>query len=112
MASTPYVFLLLAIISEVIATSALKMSDGFTRLVPDLVAIAGYTVAFYLLSLVLRSIPVGITYAFWSGVGIVIITLVAYFAFRQVLDLPALAGMGLIVAGVLVINLFSKTITA
>ncbi|MGA2919392.1 DMT family transporter [Methanoregula sp.] len=112
MYNSAYAYLLLAIISEVIATSALKASDGFTRIVPVIVVVTGYVAAFYLLSLVLRSIPVGITYAIWSGVGIIFITLVAYFAFRQSLDIPALAGMGLILAGVLVINFFSKTVTA
>lgn len=106
----PAILLILAIISEVIATSALKATEGFTRILPTIVVIAGYITAFYLLSLVLKDIPVGITYAVWSGVGIVLITLVAYVSYRQALDPAALAGIALIIAGVLVINLFSKSV--
>ena len=102
-------YLAVAIVAEVIATSALKASEGFSRLVPSLVVVAGYGIAFFCLSLTLRTIPVGIVYAIWSGVGIVLIALAGYFVFGQVLDAPALIGMGLIVAGVLVINLFSRT---
>lgn len=104
-----YLALGLAIVAEVIGTSALKASDGFTRLWPTLVVALGYATAFYFLSLVLRTIPVGIAYAIWSGLGIVLITLVAFVVYRQTIDLPGLIGMGLIVAGVLVINLFSKS---
>ena len=104
-----YLALGLAIVAEVIGTSALKASDGFTRLWPSLVVAAGYATAFYFLSLVLRTIPVGIAYAIWSGLGIVLITLVAFVVYRQTIDLPGLIGMGLIVAGVLVINLFSNS---
>lgn len=104
-----YLALGLAIVAEVIGTSALKASDGFTRLWPSLVVAAGYATAFYFLSLVLRTIPVGIAYAIWSGLGIVLITLVAFVVYRQTIDLPGLIGMGLIVAGVLVINLFSTS---
>ena len=102
-------YLAVAILAEVIATSALKASEGFSRLVPSLVVVAGYGIAFFCLSLTLRTIPVGIVYAIWSGVGIVLIALTGYFVFGQVLDAPALIGMGLIVAGVLVINLFSRS---
>ena len=102
-------YLAVAILAEVIATSALKASEGFSRLVPSLVVVAGYGIAFFCLSLTLRTIPVGIVYAIWSGVGIVLIALAGYFVFGQVLDAPALIGMGLIVAGVLVINLFSRS---
>ena len=102
-------YLAVAIVAEVIATSALKASEGFSRLVPSLVVVAGYGIAFFCLSLTLRTIPVGIVYAIWSGVGIVLIALAGYFVFGQVLDAPALIGMGLIVAGVLVINLFSRS---
>jgi small multidrug resistance pump len=102
-----YAFLLVAIIAEVIATSALKQSNGFTRGWPTLVTIVGYVVAFYLLSLALRTLPTGIAYAIWSGVGIVLVTAVAWFWHGQRLDTPALLGMALIVAGVLVMNLFS-----
>jgi small multidrug resistance pump len=104
-----WIFLAVAIVAEVIATSALKASDGFSRLVPSLVVVAGYAVAFACLSLTLRTIPVGVAYAVWSGAGIVLIALVGYFAFDQVLDAAALAGMALIVTGVLVIHLFSHT---
>lgn len=104
-----YLALGLAIVAEVIGTLALKASDGFTRLWPSLVVAAGYATAFYFLSLVLRTIPVGIAYAIWSGLGIVLITLVAFVVYRQTIDLPGLIGMGLIVAGVLVINLFSTS---
>ena len=102
-------YLFLAIIAEVIGTSALKPSEGFTKLVPSGIVVVGYGIAFYLLSLVLKSLPVGIVYAIWSGVGIVLITIVGVFAFKQTLDTPAIIGMSLIVAGVVVINLFSKT---
>lgn len=104
-----YLFLGLAILSEVVATSALKSAEGFTRLLPSLVVAVGYGAAFYFLSLALRAIPVGVAYAIWSGIGIVLISIVAYFAHGQKLDLPALLGMGLIVAGVLVIQLFSRS---
>jgi len=98
----------LAIVAEVIGTSALKASDGFTRLGPSAVVVAGYAVAFYCLSLVLKTVPVGITYAVWSGLGIVLITLVALVMYGQKIDLPGLIGMGLIIAGVVVLNVFSK----
>jgi small multidrug resistance pump len=105
-----YVYLLIAIVAEVIGTSALKAAEGFTRPVPSLVVVAGYGAAFYFLGLVLRTIPVGIAYAIWAGLGIVLITLVGMVAFRQAPDLPAVLGMGLIIAGVLVIHLFSRTV--
>jgi small multidrug resistance pump len=98
----------IAIVAEVIGTSALKASDGFTRLWPSAMVVAGYAVAFYCLSLVLRTVPVGITYAVWSGLGIVLITLVAFVVYGQKIDLAGLIGMGLIVAGVVVLNVFSK----
>jgi small multidrug resistance pump len=104
----PYVLLAIAIVAEVIATSALRASDGFTRLVPALVVLLGYGISFYCLSLTLKSLPVGIVYAIWSGVGIVLITLVAIVMYRQIPDLAAVAGLSLIVAGVVVLNLFSK----
>jgi small multidrug resistance pump len=103
-----WLYLGIAIISETIATSALKSSDGFSRLLPSLLVVAGYGIAFYFLSMTLRTIPVGIAYAVWSGVGIVLITLVGWLLYGQKLDLPALLGMGLIVAGVVVMNVFSK----
>lgn len=104
-----YLYLALAIISEVIGTSSLKASKEFTRLVPSLITLVAFVSAFYFLSLTLRTIPVGIAYAIWSGVGIVLISLIALVLFGQHLDAPAIIGMALIVAGVLVINLFSKS---
>lgn len=104
-----YAYLLAAILCEVIATSALKAAEGFTRLGPSLIVVIGYGLAFYCLSLTLRTIPVGIAYALWSGIGIVLIALAGWILYRQPLDLPAIVGMALIVAGVLVINLFSRT---
>jgi small multidrug resistance pump len=98
----------IAIVAEVIGTSALKASDGFTRPGPALLVVLGYAVAFYCLSLVLRTLPVGITYAVWSGLGIVLITLAAWLLYGQTIDLPGLIGMGLIIAGVAVLNLFSR----
>lgn len=108
--SVAYLHLGIAIVAEVIATSALKASDGFTRLGPSLVTLVGYGIAFYCLALTLRVIPTGIAYAIWSGVGIVLISAVGWVWFRQALDLPALVGMGLIVAGVVVINVFSTSV--
>ena len=105
-----YIYLAIAILAEVAATSALKASEEFTRLVPSLVVVVGYWVAFYLLTLVLRSIPVGVTYAIWAGVGIVLVALVGAVLYKQVPDMPAMIGIGLIVAGVVVINVFSKTV--
>ena len=105
-----WVYLLTAIVAEVIATSALKASDGFSRLWPSVITVAGYMVAFYCLSLTLRTIPVGIAYAIWSGLGVVLITIAAWVLFGQKLDLPALIGMALIVAGVVVMNVFSKAV--
>ena len=104
-----YIYLGMAIVAEVIATSFLAKSAGFTRLAPTGVALTGYAISFYLLSLTLRIVPTGVAYAIWSGVGIVLVSAVAYFWQGQKLDLPALLGMGLIIAGVLVINLFSQT---
>lgn len=104
-----YALLALAILFETLATSAMKASEGFTKLLPSLATVAGYAVSFWLLSQVLRTVPVGVAYAIWSGVGIVLIALIGRFAFGQTLDAPALAGIGLIIAGVIVIQLFSKT---
>jgi len=98
----------LAIVAEVIGTTALKASENFTRLAPSLIVVVGYGVAFYCLSLVLRSVPVGIAYAVWSGLGIVLITAVAWVLYGQRIDLAGLIGMGLIIAGVVVLNVFSK----
>ena len=106
---TTYLYLAVAIAAEVIATSALRAAEGFTVLWPSLIAVIGYVVAFYFLSLTLKTMPVGVAYAIWSGVGIVVVSIVALVLYKQVLDLPAILGMGLILAGVVVINLFSKT---
>ena len=106
-----FAYLAMAIISEVIATSALKASEEFTRLIPSLVVVIGYGIAFYCLALVLRSIPVGLAYAIWSGLGIVLITLVGAVVYKQIPETPALIGMALIITGVVVINVFSKTIS-
>ncbi|GGA44928.1 DMT family transporter [Pelagibacterium lentulum] len=103
-----YVYLLTAIVFEVIATSALKAADGFTRLGPSLIVVAGYAAAFFFLSLTLRTLPVGVAYAIWSGLGIVLISIAGWVLYRQMLDAPAVIGMVLIVAGVIVINVFSK----
>jgi small multidrug resistance pump len=105
-----YLYLAAAIVAEVIATSALKYSQEFTKLGPSIVVVAGYALAFYLLALVLRTIPIGVAYALWSGLGIVLVTLVGAIAFKQIPDLAAISGMGLIIAGAVVINVFSKTV--
>ena len=104
-------FLSLAIIAEVIATSALKHSEGFTKLWPTLITAVGYTIAFYLLSLTLRTLPMGIAYAVWSGVGIVLISLVGWLAFKQNLDTAAIIGMCFIVLGVAIINTYSNSMS-
>jgi small multidrug resistance pump len=105
-----YLILLAAIVAEVIATTALARSESFTRLAPSLVAVLGYALAFWLLSFPLRVMPAGVVYAIWSGLGIVLIAGVAWLRFGQALDGPALLGLGLIVAGVLIVNLFSRTV--
>ena len=104
-----YVYLALAIIAEVAATSALKASEEFSRLIPSLIVVVGYGVAFYFMTLVLRVIPVGVTYAIWSGLGIVLVTVAGFFLYRQTPDIPAMLGMGLIISGVVVIHVFSRT---
>jgi small multidrug resistance pump len=105
-----YLYLTIAVVLEVIATSALAASHGFTRPVPSLVTAVGYGVAFYLMSLLLKTIRVGIVYAIWSGLGIVLIAAVSAVWFRQPLDLAAVVGLGLILAGIVVVNVFSKTV--
>ena len=107
----PWLALSAAIVSEVIATSALKASAGFTKPGPVVLVVLGYAAAFYFLALTLRAIPVGVAYAVWSGVGIVLICLIGWLLFGQRLDAPALIGIGLIIAGVVVLNAFSKTVT-
>ena len=105
-----YFYLAVAIVAEVIATSFLKSCDGFTRFWPSIVVVAGYAVAFFFLSLTLRSLSVGIVYAIWSGAGIILVSIIAWIFFGQKLDVPAIIGIALIIAGVAVINLFSKSI--
>lgn len=105
-----YLFLAAAIVAEVIATSALAKTENFTRMVPSAITIVGYALSFWLLSYPIRVLPTGIVYAVWSGAGIVLITLVAWLVFKQTLDWPAIFGLGLIIAGVVVINVFSKAV--
>ncbi len=105
-----YAILALAIVAEVIATTALARSESFTRLWPSVITVVSYAIAFWLLSFPLRVLPTGVVYAIWSGMGIVLISAVAWIWFRQTLDAPALIGLGLILAGVLVVNLFSKSL--
>ena len=109
-AAATYALLGIAIVAEVIATTALKAADGFSRPLPSVVVVVGYAIAFTCLSLTLKTLPTGVAYAIWSGVGIVLISLIGWWVFGQTLDAPALAGMGLIVAGVVVINLFSRSV--
>ena len=106
-----YLYLAIAIVAEVTATSALKASDEFTKIIPVLIIITGYGIAFYFMTLVLRTIPIGITYAVWSGLGIVLVAIVGAVLYKQIPDTPAIIGMGLIITGVAVINIFSKTVS-
>jgi len=105
-----YLYLVIAIISEVLATSALRASEEFSRLGPTLVVILGYGVSFFFLTLTLRTIPVGIAYALWSGIGIVLICGIAWVLFKQSLDAPAILGIGLIAMGIIIINAFSGSV--
>ena len=102
--------LAIAIVAEVIATSAMKASNEFTQLVPTLIAVVGYGTAFYFMTISMRVLPIGIMYAIWSGMGIVLISIVGWLVYKQNLDAPALIGMGLIIAGAIVINVFSKSV--
>ena len=104
-----YAILAIAIVSEVIGTLSLRASEGFTRLGPSLIVVVAYGLAFYFLSMTLKSIPVGIAYAVWSGIGVTLVALIGWLVFGQKLDLAAVLGMGLIIAGVIVLNLFSNT---
>ena len=103
-----YLYLSIAIVAEVVDTSALNASQGFTRLWPSVATVVGYSIAFYALSLTLRTIPMGIAYAVWAGVGIVLIALVGALFFKQMPDLPAMLGMGFIIAGVVLVTLVSS----
>jgi len=105
-----YIYLVIAIICEAIATSALKSAEGFTKLTPSIIVIAGYSVSFYLLSMVLKTIPVGITYATWSGLGVLLVSIIGVAAFKQIPDTAAVIGMSMIVGGILVMHVFSKTL--
>ena len=105
-----YWYLAIAILTEVAATSALKASAEFTRLVPSLIVVGGYSVSFYFMTLVLRTLPVGITYAVWSGVGIVLVALMGALIYKQIPNIAEVIGMGLIILGVIVIHLFSRDI--
>ena len=104
-----FIFLFIAIICETVATTALKSSEQFTKLTPTIITVIGYLGAFYFLSLALKTIPIGIAYAIWSGFGIILITFVGIFVFKQTPDLPAIIGIILILSGVIIINVFSKT---
>jgi small multidrug resistance pump len=106
-----WLFLAIAIISEITATSSLKASAGFTRVIPSIVVVIGYALSFYFLSLTLKSIPIGIAYAIWAGLGIVLLAIVGWVFYDQQLDTAALIGMSFILAGVIIMNLFSKTVS-
>lgn len=106
-----YLILFLAIVFETVATSFMKQSEQFTKLIPAIVTIVGYIGAFYCLSIVMKTIPVGIAYAIWSGVGIILITLIGLVVFKQYLDLAAFIGLGFIIAGVIIINVFSHSVS-
>ena len=109
--SNNWLLLMLAIVSEVIATSSLKSSDGFSRFWPSVTVVIGYGIAFYCLALTLRALPMGVVYAVWSGVGIVLITVVGWLFYDQRLDFPALLGIGMIAGGVIVMNVFSVSVS-
>ncbi|MBN2886894.1 MAG: QacE family quaternary ammonium compound efflux SMR transporter [Chromatiaceae bacterium] len=104
-----WLFLALAILAEVIGTSALKASDGFSRLLPSLVVVVGYLAAFYLLALTLKAIPIGVAYAVWAGAGVALVALIGWIFFGETLTLPAFIGMGFILVGVVILNLFSSS---
>lgn len=106
-----YLYLAIAVIAEVIATSALKASNGFSQLWPSVITVVGFAVAFYCLSLVLRTVSMGVAYAIWSGLGIVLISLSGLLFFEQKLDAPAVAGIVLIISGVAVMNIFSGSVS-
>ena len=105
-----YFYLALAIVFEVIATTSLKSSAGLTRLWPSIVSVVGYLITFYFLALTLRTMPIGVAYAIWSGVGILLLATIDWVWFRQALDLPAIIGIALIIAGVVTMHVFSKTL--
>ncbi len=102
-----YLYLAIAILAEVAATSALKAADGFTNLIPSVIVVVGYAISFYLLSITLRTISIGVVYAIWSGAGLALLAIIGWFYYKQPLDWPAIAGIGLIMAGILMLNLSS-----
>nr|VFJ72827.1 MAG: small multidrug resistance pump [Candidatus Kentron sp. FW] len=106
-----YLYLSIAIAVELIATSMLKISDGSTKIIPSLIGVTGYISVFYFMSIVVKYIPIGIAYAIWSGLGIIGISLVGMFFFKQFLDTPAIIGMALIVLGIIIINVFSESVS-
>ncbi len=106
-----YVYLAISIVAEVIATSSLKASEEFTKPIPSIIVVVGYGVAFHFLSLTLKTIPVGVAYAVWAGAGVTLVAVVGWLLFGQKMDAPAIIGMGLIVAGVVVMQVFSKTVS-
>ena len=103
-----YLLLFVAIVAEVVATSALKASENFTRLTPSLLVVAGYGVAFTCLSMTLKTLPLGVAYAIWSGIGTALVAVLGWLVYKQQLDLPAIVGISLIIIGTIVLNLFSK----
>ncbi|WP_165669629.1 DMT family transporter [Metapseudomonas otitidis] len=106
---TGYIYLAIAIAAEVVATTSMKAVDGFNKPLPLVLVIGGYAIAFWMLTMVVKSIPVGIAYAIWAGLGIVLVSIAALVIYQQKLDLPAVVGMGMIVSGVVVIQLFSNS---
>lgn len=106
-----WIFLLLAIFGEITGTTALKYSDGFSKLLPSIIVVMGYGFSFFFLSMAFKEIPIGVAYAIWGGVGIIILSIISYFLFKQTLDRPAIIGIVLIILGTLIINLFSKSAT-
>ena len=107
-----WIFLFVAILSEAVATSALKMSEGFTVFLPSALVVLGYSMSFYFLSLTLRSVPIGVAYAIWSGVGLTLVTLIGWLAFNQKLDTAAIIGISLIMLGVVVMFAFSESMSS
>jgi len=105
-----WIYLIFAIIAEVVATTALKDSEGFTKILPSLIVVVGYSITFYFMSLVLREMSVGITYAIWSGMGILFLSLIGYLRYNQTLDSPAIIGMSFIVLGIIILRLYSNSV--
>jgi small multidrug resistance pump len=103
-----YILFFIAIACEVVATTAMKSAEGFSKIGPSIIVIIGYGIAFYALSLILKSVPIGIAYAIWSGLGIVLVTVVSIYLYKQIPDLGSIIGIGFIMTGVIIINVFSK----